>query len=371
MTQTETLLLSASTKPCDWRRRWLGTKRYWLFQISGWSVFCSAQTVSAFFAPEGESIRIPLTILWAVISMGCTHLLRVVILLLGYVERPLARLWPVLIPLVLTGAAAINGPLAILWATWSDEVIPFREAIANYLFIGAHSSFMLTAWLACYFSWQFNKRYQQAALEKLELANAAKEAELQGLKAQLNPHFLFNSLNTVRAFIPRELTQPREAITLLSDLLRTSLAGTSHTLVPLGREMESIRNFLRLEQMRHAERLRVHFQLSPESLQVPVPSLMVQTLVENAVKHGIARLAQGGVVAITARVEASMLRLEITNPGQLKPDPASTGVGLANARARLRLLFGPVASLTLRETTEKGGTVVAELILPAESSVRP
>jgi sensor histidine kinase YesM len=137
--------------------------------------------------------------------------------------------------------------------------------------------------------------------------------------------------------------------------------------VPFEDELRVVNDYLALEQVRHEERLRVRLDVTPDTLALPVPPMLLQTLVENAVKYGISTRAEGGEIAIVARCENGVLRLRVTNPGELataatKANAASTGVGLRNAAERLRLLFGDRATLSLR--AERPALVVAEAVLP-------
>ncbi len=199
-------------------------------------------------------------------------------------------------------------------------------------------------------------------VERLRLDAAVKEAELRALRSQMNPHFLFNSLNCLRALIPRELDRPREAITILAELLRSSLALGHNHLVPLSQELETADNYLALEQMRFESRLRVVRRIDPEALPRPVPPFVLQTLIENAIKFGVSRFNDGSEVVVTARINpADRLELSVENRGRLDGAASGTGVGLRNARERLALLFGPSASLVLKQN---GDRVVALVMIP-------
>jgi LytS/YehU family sensor histidine kinase len=219
--------------------------------------------------------------------------------------------------------------------------------------------------------------HQQVKLDEARLLAAAREAQLRALEAQLNPHFLFNSLNSLRALLPLELERPREAVTQLADLLRASLTSAQEKLVPLAGELETVEKYLALEHLRHENRLRWRIDANADAGNQLVPPFLVQGLIENAIKHGVDRLEAGGEIVVAARVEHGTLRITVTNPGSLeKPTGAastsqtkSTGVGLANARARLALLFGPEARLTLQ--SDGFARVIAEVFIPARPTSPP
>jgi LytS/YehU family sensor histidine kinase len=226
---------------------------------------------------------------------------------------------------------------------------------------------LLTGWLCIYFFYHLFDRFNRSEIERLRLATTVKESELRALKSQVNPHFIFNSLNSLRALIDEDPARARQSVTQLSNLLRYSLQSGQLETVPFEDELRIVNDYLALEQVRHEDRLQVRLDIAPETLALPVPPMLLQTLVENAVKYGIATRPEGGEVAIIARCLSGSLSIQVTNPGNLAATAsptriASTGVGLRNAADRLRLLFGERASLQLR--TEVPALVVAEAILP-------
>ena len=206
-------------------------------------------------------------------------------------------------------------------------------------------------------------RYQ-TELRQAQLGKALQTAELRLLKSQLNPHFLFNALNGLRSLIADEPARARDAVTHLARTLRYTLASGDEDLVSLERELEMVDDYLALESMRLADRLRVERDIAPEARTTRIPAMLLQTLVENAIKHGIAALKPGGTVRITAQVVEKELILRVVNP---RPDDTtsktSQGVGLRNATERLRLLFGSRASLRL--DLSQAGQATAEIRLPS------
>lgn len=219
-------------------------------------------------------------------------------------------------------------------------------------------------WTAVYLAVQFYRRARAATEVRLRLESARREAELWALRARINPHFLFNSLNTVRALIPRELERPRTAVTLLADLLRASLRIEDQDMVSLTQEMENVDNYLALEQLRLGERLQVVREIETAGASWRVPSFLLQGLVENAVRHGVARRESGGTVTIRGTVVDGALRVLVTNPGELVEAEVAAGRSLAQARARLELLLGSTARLEVRGSAAGSGEVEAEVVLP-------
>jgi anti-sigma regulatory factor (Ser/Thr protein kinase) len=173
-------------------------------------------------------------------------------------------------------------------------------------------------------------------------------AELKLLKSQLNPHFLFNSLNSVRALIAEDPARARHAVTQLAGILRYTLRSDHEELVTLERELETVSDYLTLESLRFGERLRVELDIAADAQDIRVPVMLLQTVVENAMKHGIAELPGGGVLRVSATLRDDALHVEVQNPRPQNPPPREQqGSGLYNAAERLRLLFGSQATLEL------------------------
>jgi len=226
---------------------------------------------------------------------------------------------------------------------------------------------LLFFWCTLYFS---IKQWQQSLQERerLLLAEAnARAARLGALRYQLNPHFLFNSLNAVITLMQEDVTAAAEMLVQISGLLRTSLDDGLRLEVPLSQEMIFTERYLGIERVRLGERLQVDVEVHPDTLDAMVPTLLLQPLVENAVRHGVAPSVKGGRVAIRSELSDSRLRLIISNTGMRNSDAvvrrgrASNGIGLANTIERLRGLYGDDHSLGLQWPDEGGCEVTIEL----------
>lgn len=168
-----------------------------------------------------------------------------------------------------------------------------------------------------------------------------KDSELRALLAQVNPHFLFNCLNSLRALTVEDPLRAQEMIDQLASVLRYSLQSERSQTVSLESEIEAIRAYLRLESMRFEDRLRVDIDVDPLSRLIAIPPMLVQTLGENDVKHGIGRIAQGSETRVTSKLEAAGLKIQVINTGRLGSESSGgTEIGLHNARERLRILYG-------------------------------
>jgi len=220
-------------------------------------------------------------------------------------------------------------------------------------------------WLTIYFTAIAVREYRSAQFKQSELARALQLAELRLLKSQLNPHFLFNALNTVRSLIADNPSRAQSAVTRLANTLRYTLSSRQDELVTLAQELDIVTDYLELESMRFEDRLRIERDVPASAASVSIPVMLLQTLVENAIKHGIAELPSGGLLRISAVLENEMLQVEIENPRPPAPIPAAgEGVGLSNARDRLRLLFGTRATLDL--DLSKPSVATARLRVPQQ-----
>lgn len=330
----------------------------------GWGAYAALN--ASFMVGSG----VPATAAWAgpiLLSVGgvtLSHLLRRVIRERNWQERP-----PLQLALRAIAAAALLGVLlngaytglvfgALRWVPVS------AFSLRAFLIYALNLAGVFLLWQLIYFAVHLVNRSRRAELEALRSAAAAKEAELKTLRAQLNPHFLFNSLNTLRGLILESPPKAQEVVTRLANILRYSLVPEENALVPLARELEIVSDYLALEAVRMEHRLRTDIHVTEDCLQVPVPMMLVQTLVENGIKHGISRLEGGGCLSLSAVVVKGTLELDVTNPRADTEDGAlahGTKTGLTNARNRLRHLFGDRASLQL-ETLQ--GHVTARVRLP-------
>lgn len=345
---------------------------YWMLQTGGWAAYGLLGGVLSTVFGKFKPIVIPIEIIVAGSMLLGSHLLRLYLRRRGWTRLPLAALLPRLLLgnlLVAIGSMALTGVLVTLlyWVlepTKSGTGFPWLQ----YVGYTANSFFFMLLWSAAYFSLHYFDNLRQAEIDKWKLTAAVREAEMRTLKAQINPHFLFNGLNNIRALVLENPVRAREMMTHLSDLLRYSLQLNSREQVPLARELEIVEHYLTLESLQLEERLHYTLNVDPATLDVLLPPMTLQLLVENAIKHGIAPRPGGGGIYLSAQLEgADQVLVTVRNPGQYQPNPSApdhTGVGLPNAHERLQLLFGPTASLTIANDARQAETVTAELRLP-------
>jgi len=346
---------------------------YWALQLLGWWFYFYAQA-------SGEVIfaGVPwskASVMWGVVSVAgvaCTHLMRFTFTRLGWLALPpTALLIRVIAATFLIATASYLLTIEMARAVYAMPVPPITAAFYEKLTLSGQLRNMYiiifavhAAWVSIYLAFAMLRRRHQAELRQAQLGEALQAAELRLLKSQLNPHYLFNALNGLRSLIAEDPGRAREAVTQLSRTLRYTLASGDEDLVSLERELEMVDDYLSLESLRLENRLRIVRDIAPEARTVRIPTMLLQTMVENAIKHGIAELKEGGNLRIAAHVVGKELVLEVSNPRP--PDVARDGVGgvgLRNSSERLRLLFGSRASLRL--DLSQPGLATAEIRLPA------
>ncbi|MBD2769889.1 histidine kinase [Hymenobacter sp. BT664] len=359
-------------------RQYLHAKRwYWIFQLLGWGGFWATQVQANFMLDRYD----PDTLVWltvaAMLGLLLTHCYRALLLRRQVLRMPLP--WQagvaVLGLLGLSVSMHLLSPLLYM-ALLGKWKWPYSGGWATFTFGVIGMGRYLIVWVLAYHFFVVGERLAQVQVRELHAAAARRQAELDLLRSQINPHFLFNALNSVRALTLSDPHRARTAVTQLADLLRYTLNYEQHQLISLREELTAVHDYLALEQTRFGpERLRLDVAVPSELLSWPVPPATLLTLVENAVKHGISATPNGGVLRLVAQPmptetgAAAYLSLEVSQPGHLPLTPLARpagqrgGLGLLNTRQRLRSLYGDAASLTLQENPI--GTVIARLDVPA------
>lgn len=255
------------------------------------------------------------------------------------------------------------GPWAIAWKlSWVKNAPPAFWPEYRGLFMHLITASVVI--FACtVIAWYAVTNYREAKgsrLESAELGAMLQQAQLQALRSQLNPHFLFNTLHSIAELIHENPRHAEQMLLQLGELLRKSLE-TQSLEVPLAEEIDFIRSYLSIEQMRLGDRLEIVWKIDPTVLSARVPSLILQPIVENAIRHGIAMSSHGGRLEISASRVGDQLKLEVHDNGPgLNPDNDHSGIGVGHTRARLERLYGERASFRL--TSERG--VIASMLLP-------
>jgi two-component system LytT family sensor kinase len=253
--------------------------------------------------------------------------------------------------------------LRALVGRWQSSA-SFADAFQPLLVKTWHFN-LLVYWVivAVTFAFDYYRKYRERELHAAELEKNLAQAKLQALQMQLNPHFLFNSLHSISALMHQDVDAADRMIARLSELLRAALAGSDTQEVTLREELEFTRRFLEIEQIRFGDRLAVKMEIAPDTLDALVPNLILQPLVENAIRHGIEPRARPGRIEVKAERANGELRLAVSDDGDGLSSGAQTeGVGLSNTRARLRTLYGEAHGIELRPAPGRG--LLVQLTIP-------
>jgi LytS/YehU family sensor histidine kinase len=219
----------------------------------------------------------------------------------------------------------------------------------------------LLTWILSYTVYHYVEQNRMTELEKIMLKTSMREAEAKVLRSQLNPHFTFNALNSIRALVSEDPKKAQSSITKLSNILRNSLLADRRKTVDLREELKTVEDYLELEKVRYEDRLDYVINAEPQTLYWQVPPMMLQTLVENGIKHGVSKVTKGGKIRIETLLEGNKIRILIHNNGTLG-NTDSGGVGLLNTAERLSILYGKEASFKIYQEDE--AMVCAEVVIP-------
>lgn len=337
---------------------------YWLCQLAGWGGMTLIALLSSSQSDFEAALQFALAKTFCMATgFGLSHLWR------WHLKRS-AWLAAAVLPLrrLLAGLALLavvqTGFLLLADLLFRDGAL-LRDpgtSLVDYALLLVLWFLVFGAWTLCYAVALTRRRARQAELARLELEVSAKDAELRALQFQVNPHFFFNSLNSIRSLVFEDAQAAAQALGQLAGMMRQRLqAGQSGT-ITLGEELAAVSAYLGIEKLRFDERLVVAIDVDPGLAATPLPPMVVQTLVENAVKHGVERMVAPCQVRISARRDGDgLVRVEVRNQGRLAADSSSTRLGLANAVRRLALQCGPQAACVL---AEEEGWVRATVTLP-------
>jgi len=341
---------------------------FWLVQVLGWSALFISHYFGTVVAQEPPEIlrTIPLVSLSGFLVSSP----------LRYVCR---RLWKYRLPTMVAGALVAAFIASVSWRLCVNLVYDTLASSAIVLphwtsyFAGTISGmYLMTCWVGLYFGFRYYESLQDQREIALRASTLAQQAQLKMLRYQLNPHFLFNTLNGISTLILDNRNGiANRAVTALADFLRYTLEQDPMKRVTLAQEMDAINLYLEIEKLRFGPRLAVLYVIDEPASQALVPSLLLQPLIENAIKYAVSPREQGGTIRVEARVQQGMLQLTVRDDGPGLSDARHAGerrgVGLHNTRERLQVLYADYSRMTVRNA-EPGLSVMlqfpAELVEP-------
>ena len=350
---------------------WSKQKLYWFCQLFGWTLLIAVEYLAYLFEDGFDPDALYLALANITLGVTLTHLYRLMIRRWNWVRLPFFRL----APRVLISVFILALIMTMVNLPFDRLIVPQYFIDEPWVMFGYLMSWGKTmlAWVLSYTAYHYVEETRQFEIEKILLKTSIRESEAKVLRSQLNPHFVFNALNSIRALVYEDPVKAQQGITQLSNILRNSLLADRRKTVELREEIKTVDDYLALEKVRYEDRLQARVALDARTLFWQVPPMMLQTLVENAIKHGVSQVVGGGFVEITSRLEetdrglSDLCHIVIRNTGTLGSvnESKSGGFGLKNTVQRLELLFGADAHFIIEQETD--GIVRAEVIIPAHS----
>ena len=331
---------------------------YWITQLIGWLTYFTVNFF-VFYTVSAKDILFHLLLVPSTILL--THTFRYIIIIKNWLQKP------VFVQIIIAVIASLLLSPIFIFIQYFLTTLIF-ETVQKLSLTGFLQSFVniwgvFFLWSVFYFSFHYIRNYRKAEIQQLKMQGSLKEAELNKLKSQLNPHFMFNAMNSIRALIDENPQKAKEAVTQLSNILRQTLTLEKNKVISFDDEMTLVKDYLALEKIRFEERLNYSINLDESSSKYKIPPMLLQTLVENAIKHGISKLTEGGIVNITTKqLENQKLQIEIINAGNYYPDEnPQSGYGLANTKNRLAFVFADNASFLI---VNENDTVKTQIVIP-------
>ncbi len=345
------------------------SRLFWFLNVAGWGGYTLAAWLGALAHEKPESYFA------VIIASAVTGFLAT--LLLRHLYR---RVWSRSVAAIGTATLFACYVIAFFWQ-WFRNVLYYDwvknswqpEHLTDYVAGVMGSFYILLCWSGLYFGIKYYQQLQEQTEQTLKAVAAAHQAQLKMLRYQLNPHFLFNTLNAISTLILDGANKTaNDAVTRLSDFLRYTLDNDPMSRVTLGSELDALDLYLEIEKVRFGDRLIIEKEIDDRALQALVPSLILQPLIENAIKYAISPSEDGGTLRIAAAVhqETLVLRLSDTGPGLGKGNNGqkSSGVGLKNTRDRLQQLYGDRQAFTLGPNEPSGLAITINIPFEAEDA---
>lgn len=358
------------------QKKWM----YWTFQLSGWGFLLTLGLLSEFLSKGSVPFySFAESLLIFVFGILITHLYRNLIIKHQWLNVSIAKAIPkILLGSVILGTIFFGLDIIITFVEQSLEVGTETNTLSSLfggknhnfsvgfislrvLLIIINRSLLFFIWSLIYFAYHYFERVRDQEIKQLQWEASKNESELQNLKNQLNPHFMFNAMNSIRALIDEEPSLAKKSVTQLSNLLRNTLKTGIKEKIQLQYELTIVNDYIALEKIRFEERLNWEEDIDSNLLNFELPPLLLQTLVENAVKHGISKLEEGGKICLKAYLKGNFVVFEVINNGIYDPGYSSSGIGLENTKKRLQILYGPNAKLTISQDKDK---VITQVIIP-------
>jgi len=335
---------------------------YWWCQFAGWTFYGLSMLffVWVFQLPFFVVQRLILSVSFGLLF---THFLRFLILRLKLKPPIFGRQWIHLFIIILFVCITYSliSSAVLEWLRLYDP--DMKATITERFFLSlAYDSPIILVWLSIYYLWHYIENSRNAKIDSMRMESLVKELQLKTIKSHINPHFIFNALNSIRALVDENPERARTAITELSNILRSSMQAEKTETTTLEKELSIVKDYLELEQIRFEDRLKVEYEIDEDTLDQQVPPMMLQTLVENAIKHGISKQLNGGCIKVISDFTDRHHELVVENTGHLNGTKNLEGFGIASTINRLRILYGNDAEFEIKNIN--GNMVKAKVTLP-------
>ncbi len=341
-------------------------KLYWLLQVLGWGGFALVSIFLATLSRGVTAVQIWAFIVLAATNLISTHFLRYIVKTYNWFKLSIPQLLFQSF-LAIIALSFVNIVAQIFINIAFGTLSPALDFKILVILANLFQAILLFAlWFLVYFLVHFLDNYNST----LKYEAKINEIRLNHLKSQLNPHFIFNALNSVRALVDEDPIKAKTAITRISNMLRFSLMMDKKQTIEFGDELNTVKDYLELESIRFEERLEVVYHIEDESYSYKIPPMMLQTIVENGIKHGVSNLVKGGVIEIKCREGLNDdLYIQVKNSGQLTHAPSlkskdEQGHGLSNTVQRLKLIYGDKASFRIFNSGNQ--FVITEIKIPKQ-----
>jgi two-component system, LytTR family, sensor kinase len=337
---------------------------YWWCHVSGWLLYGLTMVFFAFvFDSSISKVFYPKLLVIIISGFFYTHMLRLSIKAFGLRPPALAKKWWQFTVLLMSILVLFNLTNSAI-AEWLRLYDPLRKVSVEKRFLInlVSDSPLILVWTSIYYLWHYVELGTKTEIQKARLEGMVKELELKTIKSHINPHFIFNALNSIRALVDENPERARTAITELSNILRSSMQAEKLETVPFERELNIVKDYLALEHIRFEDRLQIEYDIDEDTLDQPVPPMMLQTLVENAIKHGIGKQKDGGLVRVISDFRDDHHEVIVQNSGELGEDANPEGFGISSTHNRLKLLFRGKATFQIANIPNN--LVEAKIILP-------
>jgi sensor histidine kinase YesM len=349
--------------------------KFWIYHGGMLSIVIFVQLAISFIDPEESelhNVNVIAITLWSCLYSLAVLAYRFVYLKKRWHELPIGRLMVVSFVFAITASHLLFGVFsAVLYPMFWDDIVASQlrnspnlteEKILLRIYISNifSSTIFMLAWVFLYIGITSARTARESKLDNLRLQNSLKEAQLSSLSNQLNPHFLFNSLNNIRFMIHENAQQADNMITAFSEVLRYSLESSEHEKRPLRNEVDVIKRYIDIVNIQFEERLNFSMSIADDLMEIQVPPMLLQMLIENAVKHGLEQMQYGGDISLMAEPKSGYVEFRVLNdiPQTSAYQSQSTGLGLNNIQQRLHLLYAGQASVDAGRIGDKFQVII-------------